>query len=71
MPIKQIVSNPHFGIFTPEKLIRAAPSLAIWGAAAGSAVALLGSDVPLVKKDILSNIPIVGGYWAVEQSDNE
>jgi hypothetical protein len=48
-------------------LFCSAPSLAIWGAAAGSAVALLGSDVPLVKKDILSNIPIVGGYWAIEQ----
>ncbi|KAI8074725.1 cytochrome b-c1 complex subunit 10 [Gongronella butleri] len=67
MPVRQIVSNPHFGAITPEKLIRAAPSLAIWGAAAGSALALLGSDVPLVKKDVLSRIPIAGSYWKVEE----
>lgn len=48
-----------------------APSLAIWGAAAGSAVMLLGSDVPLVKKDILSRIPVVGSYWAVPEESSE
>ncbi|KAI9495375.1 ubiquinol-cytochrome-c reductase complex subunit-domain-containing protein [Zychaea mexicana] len=69
--LSKIVTNPHFGMISPEKLIRVAPSLAVWGAAAGSAVALLGSDVPLVKKDILSRIPIAGAYWAVPEADEE
>ncbi|CDH50985.1 hypothetical protein RO3G_13167 [Lichtheimia corymbifera JMRC:FSU:9682] len=71
MPVAKIVTNPHFAFITPEKLVRVAPSLAIWGAAAGSAVMLLGSDVPLVKKDILSRIPVVGSYWAVPEESSE
>ncbi|KAI9308382.1 cytochrome b-c1 complex subunit 10 [Cunninghamella echinulata] len=71
MPVRQIVTSPHFSILTPEKLIRVVPSLAIWGAGAGSALALLGSDIPLVKKDILSKVPIAGSYWAVEQPESE
>ncbi|KAI8889774.1 hypothetical protein K501DRAFT_237990 [Backusella circina FSU 941] len=67
MPVSKIVSNPHFGIFSPEKLIKVAPNLATWGVAAGSAVLLFGSDVPLVKNDILSKIPIVGSYWAPKE----
>ncbi|CAO3639832.1 unnamed protein product [Cunninghamella echinulata] len=70
MPVRQIVTSPHFSILTPKNLF-VAPSLALWGAGAGSALALLGSDVPLVKKDILSKVPIVGGYWAVEQPESE
>ncbi|CAO3634878.1 unnamed protein product [Cunninghamella blakesleeana] len=71
MPVRQIVTSPHFAFITPEKLIRVAPNLAVWGAAAGSALALLGSDVPLVKKDILSKVPVVGSYWAVPEPANE
>ncbi|KAI8087266.1 ubiquinol-cytochrome-c reductase complex subunit-domain-containing protein [Thamnidium elegans] len=68
MPVARIVSSPHFSFITPEKLVRVAPNLATWGFAAGSAVLLLGSDIPLLKKDILSKIPVVGGYWAVEEA---
>ncbi|KAG0170680.1 hypothetical protein DFQ28_005701 [Apophysomyces sp. BC1034] len=71
MPIAKIVTNPHFAFLTPEKLIRSAPSLATWGAAAGVAVALFGSDVPLVKQDILSKIPIAGSYWAIPAAEEE
>ncbi|KAI8097712.1 ubiquinol-cytochrome-c reductase complex subunit-domain-containing protein [Halteromyces radiatus] len=69
MPVKQIITSPHFGLITPEKLIRVAPSLALWGAGAGTALALLGSDIPLVKKDVLSKIPVVGNYWAVAEEE--
>jgi hypothetical protein len=48
-----------------------APSLATWGAGAGSALLLLGSDVPLMKKDILSKIPVVGSYWAIPTAESE
>ncbi|KAI9487088.1 MAG: ubiquinol-cytochrome-c reductase complex subunit-domain-containing protein [Benjaminiella poitrasii] len=71
MPVSRIVTSPRFAFITPEKLIKVAPHLATWGAAAGSAVLLLGSDVPIIKKDILSKIPVVGGYWAVAESNNE
>ncbi|KAI9274642.1 cytochrome b-c1 complex subunit 10 [Phascolomyces articulosus] len=67
MPISKIATNPHFGIFSVEKLIRVAPTLAVWGAGAGTAVALFGSDVPLVKKDILSRVPIAGAYFEVPE----
>ncbi|KAG0736507.1 hypothetical protein G6F57_007511 [Rhizopus arrhizus] len=69
MPVSKIVTNPYFSFVTPEKFLRVAPSLATWGAAAGSAVLLLGSDVPLVKKDLLSKIPIAGRYWATSEEN--
>ncbi|KAI8144644.1 ubiquinol-cytochrome-c reductase complex subunit-domain-containing protein [Fennellomyces sp. T-0311] len=71
MPLAKIATNPHFGVLSPEKLVRVIPTLAVWGAAAGAAVGLLGSDVPLVKKDILSRIPIAGAYWAVPEETAE
>ncbi|KAL1931051.1 hypothetical protein VTP01DRAFT_10188 [Rhizomucor pusillus] len=67
MPVSKIVATPHLGFITPEKFLRTAPSLAIWGAAAGTALALLGSDVPLVKKDILSKLPVLGSHFAVPE----
>ncbi|ORY97830.1 ubiquinol-cytochrome-c reductase complex subunit-domain-containing protein [Syncephalastrum racemosum] len=71
MPIARIATNPHFHFISPEKLVRVAPSLALWGAATGSALALLGSDVPLVKKDILSKVPVAGSYFAVPEENND
>ncbi|KAI9282233.1 ubiquinol-cytochrome-c reductase complex subunit-domain-containing protein [Sporodiniella umbellata] len=69
MPVARIITNPHFGFITPEKIIKVAPTLATWGAAAGSAVLLFGSDVPLVKRDLLSKIPIAGSYWEVSEEN--
>jgi hypothetical protein len=54
-----------------KKCSNSAPTLATWGAATGSAILLLGSDVPLMKKDILSKIPVVGSYWAVPGAESE
>ncbi|KAJ7582615.1 hypothetical protein C8J56DRAFT_955266 [Mycena floridula] len=39
------------------------PSLAIWGVGAGSAALLLLSVTPLVKREVLSKVPVVGSYW--------
>ncbi|OAD74511.1 ubiquinol-cytochrome c reductase core subunit 10 QCR10 [Phycomyces blakesleeanus NRRL 1555(-)] len=47
------------------------PSLAIWGIAGAAAFSLLGSDVPIVQKDVLSKVPFVGGYWFVSGKDLE
>ncbi|CAO3592777.1 unnamed protein product [Absidia cylindrospora] len=52
MPVRQIISSPHFAFITPEKFFHAIPSLAFWGAGTAAALSLFGSDVPLVKKDI-------------------
>ncbi|KAI8974382.1 cytochrome b-c1 complex subunit 10 [Pilobolus umbonatus] len=71
LPVSKIVTTPHFGLITPEKLMKVAPTLATWGAAAGSAVLLFGSDVPLVRADLLSKIPVAGSYWAVEAKEAE
>ncbi|KAI8355520.1 ubiquinol-cytochrome-c reductase complex subunit-domain-containing protein [Blakeslea trispora] len=71
MPVSKIATSPYFSFITPEKFVRVAPNLATWGVAAGSAVLLLGSDVPLLKKDILSKIPVVGSYWAVPEDNQE
>ncbi|KAI7901871.1 ubiquinol-cytochrome-c reductase complex subunit-domain-containing protein [Cokeromyces recurvatus] len=67
MPVSRIVSSPHFSVISVEKVFKVFPNLATWGVAAGSAVLLLGSDVPLVKKDLLSKIPIAGSYWAIAE----
>ncbi|KAI9319911.1 ubiquinol-cytochrome-c reductase complex subunit-domain-containing protein [Dichotomocladium elegans] len=71
MPVAKIATNPHFGIFTIEKLVRAVPTLAVWGAAAGSAAMLFGSNVPLIQKDILSKIPVLGANWPVAEANDE
>ncbi|KAI7888287.1 ubiquinol-cytochrome-c reductase complex subunit-domain-containing protein [Mucor mucedo] len=71
MPVARIATNPHISFITAEKLVKVAPNLATWGAAAGSAVLLLGSDIPLIKKDILSKIPVVGSYWAIAEPEQE
>jgi Ubiquinol-cytochrome-c reductase complex subunit (QCR10) len=34
-----------------------------FGAAAAIAVAFLMEDVPVVRKDIFMNLPIIGSYW--------
>ncbi|KAL0073824.1 ubiquinol-cytochrome c reductase core subunit 10 QCR10 [Phycomyces blakesleeanus] len=71
MPASRIISNLHFGIITPEKLVQVFPNLATWGVAAGSAVCLLGADVPIVRRDILSKVPIAGAYFALPAEDKE
>ncbi|KAJ3551144.1 hypothetical protein NM688_g4891 [Phlebia brevispora] len=40
-----------------------APSLAIWGVGTGAAVLYLLSVTPLVKREFLSKVPVIGGYW--------
>jgi hypothetical protein len=50
---------------------KSAPNAAVWGAAAGAAVLLLGSDIPIIKRDILSKVPVFGGYWAVQAPAKE
>ncbi|KAI9025202.1 ubiquinol-cytochrome-c reductase complex subunit-domain-containing protein [Phycomyces nitens] len=69
LAVKAIKSSPHIGFITPEKIKNVFPSLAFWGVATGAGISLFGYDVPIVQRDILSNIPIVGGYWFVSGKD--
>jgi len=42
---------------------RWAPSLGIWGAGAGTAVLFVLSVTPLVKREFLSKVPVIGSYY--------
>ncbi|KAI8641436.1 cytochrome b-c1 complex subunit 10 [Parasitella parasitica] len=71
MVTAQIYSEPHFNFITPSKFIKTTPTLVVWGVASATALLLLGSDVPLVRKDVLSKIPLVKRYFPVEKTKNE
>ncbi|KAF8078103.1 cytochrome b-c1 complex subunit 10 [Lyophyllum atratum] len=40
-----------------------APSLAMWGVGAGTAALLLLSVTPLVKRELLVKVPVLGRYY--------
>ncbi|KAG2202588.1 hypothetical protein INT46_011661 [Mucor plumbeus] len=71
MVTAHINSEPHFKFITPSKFIKSTPTLAMWGFATATALALLGSDIPLVRKDILSKIPLFGNYFPVRGVKHE
>ncbi|KAI9296115.1 UDP-Glycosyltransferase/glycogen phosphorylase [Neoconidiobolus thromboides FSU 785] len=64
-------SNVQFKRFTPQIILRWAPSLARWGAVAGIGLLFLGEGIPLVRQDILSKIPIAGGLWRLPTPPSE
>jgi len=39
------------------------PSLGIWGVGAGTAALLLLSVTPLVKREFLTKVPVLGNYY--------
>ncbi|KAG8903675.1 hypothetical protein FRB99_002866 [Tulasnella sp. 403] len=62
---RKLVFNPQqtFGTFTATGVKRWVPSMGLWGAGAGVAVAMLMSATPLFRNDVLVKIPVVGTYW--------
>ncbi|KAF9052695.1 cytochrome b-c1 complex subunit 10 [Panaeolus papilionaceus] len=42
---------------------RWAPSLGIWGATAGTGALLLLSVTPLVRREVLEKVPVLGSYY--------
>lgn len=42
------------------------PTLAIWGGAAGGAVFLFASSIPLFKTDVIAKIPLLRNYYEGE-----
>nr|XP_018261012.1 ubiquinol-cytochrome c reductase subunit 10 [Kwoniella dejecticola CBS 10117]OBR83170.1 ubiquinol-cytochrome c reductase subunit 10 [Kwoniella dejecticola CBS 10117] len=56
---------------TPERLRGWTTPLMIWGVAAGGAVSLFLSDVPLFRKDVLIKVPVVGNYFIDKTPDSD
>ncbi|KAG2213142.1 hypothetical protein INT47_011291 [Mucor saturninus] len=71
MVVPTIQSYPHYKYITPGKLVRVAPTLAVWGFATAAALALLGSDIPIVRADVLGRIPLAGKYFPVQTGKEE
>ncbi|KAG8947313.1 hypothetical protein FRC04_010889 [Tulasnella sp. 424] len=53
----------HHFVLPQQGAQRWVPSLGLWGAGAGVAVALLMSATPLFKNDVLVKVPALGWYW--------
>ncbi|WVR07564.1 hypothetical protein IAU60_004606 [Kwoniella sp. DSM 27419] len=71
MPSFARKNQPAFGRFTPERMMQWRSPLMIWGVAAGAAVSLFLSDVPLFKKDVLIKVPVVGNYFIDKTPDSD
>ncbi|KAF8509548.1 cytochrome b-c1 complex subunit 10, partial [Gautieria morchelliformis] len=59
-----VPNNYRIGRVTPQSLKRWGPSLALWGIGAGLYATYFLSVTPLVKRELLTKIPIVGNYYA-------
>jgi hypothetical protein len=45
------------------------PTLAAWGTAGAAAFLFFGEPVPLVRRDLLSRLPIVGKIWTTPKEE--
>ncbi|EPT05967.1 hypothetical protein FOMPIDRAFT_1044445 [Fomitopsis schrenkii] len=52
----------HKRVFTFVR--RWGTSMGLWGAGTGILALYMLSVTPLVKREFLSKVPVVGGYWA-------
>ncbi|RHZ80662.1 hypothetical protein Glove_134g195 [Diversispora epigaea] len=59
--------NLQFYRITPERARAWAPSVILFGAAAGSVVLLIAERIPKVRREVLQKIPVVGNYWVLEE----
>ncbi|KAJ2725425.1 hypothetical protein GGI07_001304 [Coemansia sp. Benny D115] len=57
----------NVGGYSAETARAWAGSGARWGAFAGLAALFLVSQVPIMKKEILQNTPVLGWYWKVDE----
>lgn len=48
---------------TLPKVFNWTPTLAIWGAAAGTAVFFFADSITRYRKDVLKNLPSIGPYY--------
>ncbi|ORZ41409.1 ubiquinol-cytochrome-c reductase complex subunit-domain-containing protein [Catenaria anguillulae PL171] len=69
----QVQPGFHFQGFGFKRMTQWGPTAAVWGGVAGLAVLYMAEKIPMIRRDILSNIPVVGGHWRqlVEQAEAE
>ncbi|KZP23619.1 hypothetical protein FIBSPDRAFT_785737 [Athelia psychrophila] len=48
-----------------------APSLALWGVGAGTAALFILSVTPLVKRELLVKVPLIGSYYEDKIPDSD
>ncbi|KAJ3064877.1 hypothetical protein HDU98_011760 [Podochytrium sp. JEL0797] len=46
-----------------SKAMSGAASLTIWGAGIGLAALWFIEPTPIARRDVLQNIPVIGGFW--------
>ncbi|OLY84837.1 hypothetical protein AYI68_g992 [Smittium mucronatum] len=68
-PSPHVIYKPQGSVsrFTTERARYWMKSGAMWTGFAGITVLLLASQVPVVKRDIMSQVPYIGDYWKVEE----
>ncbi|EEH04007.1 hypothetical protein HCBG_08133 [Histoplasma capsulatum G186AR] len=67
-----IKKQPQFAGFPLKTVTRYGTIASAFGATAGIFAVFFFGEVPRVRKDILMNIPVIGGYWerSIPPEDN-
>ncbi|OJD10447.1 hypothetical protein AJ78_08546 [Emergomyces pasteurianus Ep9510] len=65
-------NQPHFGGLSLKTAARYGTIASAFGVSAGVFAVFFFGEVPRVRKDILMNIPVIGGYWerSIPPEDN-
>ncbi|KAI8083705.1 hypothetical protein BDF21DRAFT_416459 [Thamnidium elegans] len=63
--IAAIRTYPHYKFITPQKIVELTPTFVGWGFAAATGLALFGLDIPIVRDDVLSKLPVVGKIFSI------
>ncbi|KAI7903421.1 uncharacterized protein BX663DRAFT_551690 [Cokeromyces recurvatus] len=71
MVVSHIQPELHYKLISTSKLIRTTPTIAVWGVATATALTLFALDVPLVRKDVLGKLPMVGRYFPANEVHTE
>ncbi|KAL7747232.1 hypothetical protein RI367_007443 [Sorochytrium milnesiophthora] len=55
-----------------KQLLRWAPTLALWGGVVGAGALYFAERVPLIRRDVYANLPVIGSRWQkmIEESES-
>ncbi|KAJ3358169.1 hypothetical protein GGF32_000675 [Allomyces javanicus] len=69
----QVTSGLQVAGFGVKRLSQWVPTLAVWGGAAGLGVLYFAEKIPMIRRDVLQNIPVIGAHWRkmVEEAEAE
>ncbi|KAI9223843.1 cytochrome b-c1 complex subunit 10 [Blastocladiella britannica] len=69
----QVQPGLHVAGFGVKRLAQWSPTVAVWGGVAGVGLLYFAEKIPKIRRDLLQNIPIIGGHWRalVEAADAE